>query len=364
MRNYFNLDFLFIVGQDLLLVLIAFGLSKVVQLLILKILKRSQRLFHFELNEKIIKNLSRPLYSLLVIISLLAVLPLTHIVGVWAIRLNLGLKILAVISCGWLINQLAYAFADWLEQRYTLLQTQEKNIRDILRARRLKTQVRVLRRIILVIIIIITLLGIAVVIPGLRELGMSLFASAGVAGIILGFASKSTLSNIIAGMQLALTQPILLGDEVVVQNEFGTVDEISTNYVVVKLWDLRRLVVPLSYFMENPFENWTYREPDMYGTIMLYTNYKIDIDRLRDETKRIIKESSFWDGKRCELLVTGSKENILELQVTVSAANSSALWKLRCFMREQLVKYLQQTEKNKPLMPPQILSQAKTISHT
>lgn len=148
----------------------------------------------------------------------------------------------------------------------------------------------------------------------------------------------------IAGAQLALTQQILLGDEVVVSGQFGTIEEITSSYVVVRTWDLRRLVVPLRYFMENSFENWTYHESELFAPIYLYTDYSVDIAALQAEAERIVKASKWWDGKRCDLIVSDSKENTLQIRISVSGRNSSEVGSLQSEVREKLITYLQKSQ--------------------
>ncbi len=322
-------------GIDLGMVAGAIVIAKLIQLLIIK-LSHSQRLFHGTLAQSIIERSGTPLLWLLICLALYAILPFTHIDTSLIIRLQTVLKPISVAVFGWLVISVTYATGRWLEQHYADRQT-----RDSLGARRFTTQIHLLMRVVVGILAILTIIGMALVIPSLREFGMSLFASAGVAGIVLGVAAKETLSNIIAGVQLALSQQILLGDEVVVLNQSGTIEEITSSYVVVRTWDLRRLIIPLRYFMENAFENLTYHEANLFGPIFIYADYSLDIPALRTEAERLIKASPLWDGKRCEMMVTNMQEHTLQMRVAVSAGNSADLWKLQCSVREQLVSYLQ-----------------------
>jgi small-conductance mechanosensitive channel len=174
-----------------------------------------------------------------------------------------------------------------------------------------------------------------------RQLGASVLASAGVIGIIVGFAAQRTIANLFAGFQLALTQPIRIDDVVIVENEWGRIEEITLTYVVVRIWDLRRLIVPLSYFIERPFQNWTRAQADLLGTVFLYTDYTIPVDTVREELNRIVGQSKNWDGKVCGLQVTNATERTLELRALASAADSSRAWDLRCEIREKLVFFVQ-----------------------
>jgi small-conductance mechanosensitive channel len=175
-----------------------------------------------------------------------------------------------------------------------------------------------------------------------RSLGASVLASAGVIGIIVGFAAQRTIANLFAGFQLAMTQPIRIDDVVIVENEWGRIEEITLTYVVVRIWDLRRLIVPLSHFIEHPFQNWTRDQSDILGTVFLYTDYKTPVDSLREELRRIVAQSPNWDGKVCGLQVTNASERSLELRALASAADASKAWDLRCEIREKMIYFVQQ----------------------
>ena len=184
-----------------------------------------------------------------------------------------------------------------------------------------------------------------------RSLGASVLASAGVVGIIIGFAAQRTIANLFAGFQLALTQPIRMDDVVIVENEWGRIEEITLTYVVVRIWDMRRLIVPLSYFIEQPFQNWTRQAADILGTVFIHTDYTISVPALREELKRIVAQSSHWDGKVCVLQVTNATERSLELRALASSADASKAWDLRCEIREKLVGFVQ---KNYPARLPKV----------
>ena len=176
--------------------------------------------------------------------------------------------------------------------------------------------------------------------PSLRAVGFSLFASAGAAGLIVGLAARPTLSNLIAGLQIALTDPIRIDDVVIVEGEWGWIEEINTTYVVIRIWDLRRLVVPLTHFIEKPFENWTRRSADILGTVFFYADYTVPVDEIRAALRRIVEASELWDGEVCGLQVTNATERTVELRALVSAATSPAAWDLRCIVRERMIEYL------------------------
>jgi small-conductance mechanosensitive channel len=189
--------------------------------------------------------------------------------------------------------------------------------------------------------VIITISIALMTVEQVREYGLSLFASAGVAGVIAGLAARPVLSNLIAGVQLAMTQPIRLEDAVIVEGEFGSVEEITSTYVVLRLWDHRRLIVPLSYFMEKPFQNWTRQTSALIGSVYLYVDYTAPVERIREKLSELASSSKFWDGQVAALQVTDAKTSTMELRAIVSARNAGAAWDLRCEVREKLIAFLQ-----------------------
>ncbi|MBL7472761.1 mechanosensitive ion channel family protein [Robertkochia sediminum] len=230
-----------------------------------------------------------------------------------------------------------------LKQRYLL--RHDINIEDNLHARKLHTKLNILERILIFIIITIGVAAVLTLFEGVKKIGVSLFASAGIAGIILGFAAQKAIGTLLAGLQIAISQPIRLDDVLVVEGEWGWVEEIRLTFVVVRIWDKRRLVLPTTYFIEKPFQNWTRNSADLLGTVFIYTDYKIDIDALREELTRLLDEHPLWDRKVNNLQVTNATEKGVELRAMMSASNSPKTWDLRVDIREGLIKYLQ---KNHP----------------
>jgi small-conductance mechanosensitive channel len=214
------------------------------------------------------------------------------------------------------------------------------DLADNLRARRLQTQVRVLSRTAMVVAVV---LGIGVALmtfPTVRQFGASLLASAGLAGLAVGLAAKPVLGNLIAGIQIALTQPIRIDDVVIVEGEWGRVEEISSTYVVVRIWDERRMIVPLQYFIEHPFQNWTRTNSQILGSVMLWFDYGLSLDPLRVELERLCKSAPEWDGRVCVLQVVDSNEKAMQLRALVSSPDSGKSWDLRCKVREGLIDFV------------------------
>ena len=207
--------------------------------------------------------------------------------------------------------------------------------------RQIHTQVLVLKKVARTIIGIFTLASMLMVFDSARQLGGSILASAGIAGIVVGLAAQKSIATLLAGFQIALTQPIRVDDVVIVEGEWGRIEEITLTYVVVKIWDLRRLVVPITYFIEQPFQNWTRSSAAILGTVFLHVDYTAPVDALRAELTRILAASRYWDGTVNVLQVTEAKEHTLELRALASAASAGDAWDLRCEVREQLVSFLQ-----------------------
>jgi small-conductance mechanosensitive channel len=212
---------------------------------------------------------------------------------------------------------------------------------DNLLARKHITQVRVLVRTADVLVVLFTVGAALMTFEPVRQYGVSLFASAGVAGLVAGLAARPLLSNLFAGVQLAITQPIRIDDSVVVENEWGWIEEITSTYVVIRCWDLRRLIVPLSYFIEKPFQNWTRESASILGNALLYVDYSAPVAIIRDKLHEIVKRSKNWDGKVVALQVTDAREHTMELRCLMSSPNAGQAFDLRCEVREQLIGFLQ-----------------------
>jgi small-conductance mechanosensitive channel len=260
------------------------------------------------------------------------VAPLEPDTSEWLERLLL----IAVIGLiGWAAITALTIAADLYLRQFRL------DVEDHLLARKHVTQVRVLLRTADVLVVIITVGAALMTFEPVRQYGVSLFASAGVAGIVAGLAARPVLSNLFAGVQLAMTQPIRIDDAVIVENEWGTIEEITSTYVVVRLWDWRRIIVPLSHFIEKPFQNWTREGSALIGSAMLYVDYRAPVDIIRDKLAKIVKASKNWDGKVVNLQVTDAKEQTVELRCLMSANSAGQAFNLRCEVREQLIDFLQ-----------------------
>jgi small-conductance mechanosensitive channel len=216
------------------------------------------------------------------------------------------------------------------------------DITDNLRARQIQTQSRVLLRTLGFFVLLIGAAAMLMTFPAARQFGASLLASAGLAGLAVGFAARPVLGNLIAGIQIAITQPIRLDDVVIVENEWGRIEEITGTYVIVRIWDDRRLVVPLQYFIEKPFQNWTRRNSSIIGSVFFWVDYSLPLEPLREELRRLCQEvPELWDGRVIVLQVTDTSEKSIQLRVLVSSPDSSRNWDLRCHLRENLIGFVQ-----------------------
>jgi small-conductance mechanosensitive channel len=213
--------------------------------------------------------------------------------------------------------------------------------KDNLRARRISTGMRIIQRMFIAVIWFVAAGAVLTSFSEVKQFGVSMLASAGLAGIIIGFAAQQALRTVFAGIQIALAQPIRLEDEVIVEGEWGWIEEINLTYVVVRLWDQRRLVVPVTHFIDKPFQNWTMTTAELLGTVMLYADYLVPVQEIRDELERILAASPLWNRKVWALQVTDTKERAIELRALMSANSASSLWDLRCFVRERLLDFLQ-----------------------
>ncbi|AWW00643.1 mechanosensitive ion channel family protein [Arcticibacterium luteifluviistationis] len=243
--------------------------------------------------------------------------------------------ILIITGGAWFVIELIARLKVLLLRQYDL--EQENN----LKSRKVYTQINLLEKIANFIVILFGIGLILLSFDKIRELGIGLFASAGVAGIILGLSAQKIMGTLLAGIQIAITQPFRIEDAVVVEGEWGWIEEINLTYVVVRIWDKRRLVLPSTYFLDKPFQNWTRNSADITGTIFLYTDYNVPFDALRAELTRLLEGTELWDGKANVLQVTEAKEFSVEIRILVSAKNSPTAWDLRVLIREKMIEFIQ-----------------------
>lgn len=243
--------------------------------------------------------------------------------------------VLIILGFTWCLLVLSKILKERLLKQYDLSKE------DNLRARKIYTQINILQKVGNFVIVFFGLGLILLSFESIRQIGVGLFASAGLAGIIIGFSAQKAIGTLIAGIQIAFAQPFRLDDAVVVEGEWGWIEEINLTYVVVRIWDQRRLVLPTTYFLEKPFQNWTRTSADIIGSVFLYTDYTISFDALRGELDRILAMTPLWDKKVKVLQVTDSKELTVEIRILVSAKNSPTVWDLRVHVREKMIEFIQ-----------------------
>jgi small-conductance mechanosensitive channel len=273
-----------------------------------------------------------------------AVLPLIALQGVWqaapdALMLINKVRhfnaLLLIAALTWLLMRALDGLAQGVAAQHSV------DVADNLNARRIQTQTRLLVRTAIFAVLVAGLAMMLMTFPGARQFGASLLASAGVVGIVAGIAARPVFSNLIAGLQIALAQPLRLDDVLIVQGEWGRVEEINSTYVVLKIWDERRLIIPLQWFIENPFQNWTRNSAQIIGTVFVWVDYRMPLQPLRDAARRACEAATEWDKRLCLLQVVEAGEKSMQLRVLVTAANSSLAWDLRCKVREALVDFMQ-----------------------
>ncbi len=243
-------------------------------------------------------------------------------------------EIMLILTVGWLIIQVMRGLFHQMQKKLDITNTNN------LEARKKLTQISMVERIVIILIAFIFVSIALMTIESIRELGVSLLASAGVAGIIIGFAAQRSFGQVFSGIQIAFTQPIRIDDVVIIEGEWGRIEEINITYAVVRIWDMRRLIVPIDYFLNTPIQNWTRTESDIMGTVFLYVSYDLPLEPLRKELARVVTDNPYWDGKVQNIQVTESKEWYKEIRILVSSINSGDNWELRVIVREKLIDFI------------------------
>ncbi|MFJ5160010.1 mechanosensitive ion channel family protein [Pantoea sp. NPDC088449] len=245
-------------------------------------------------------------------------------------------NIFIILSFCSILIRLTNVAQDMLFIRYDI------NLSNNLRARKIRTQIIYVKKVAIVLLVSFCLTLILLSFPGVRKFGTTILAGAGVAGIIIGFALQKSLVNLFAGIQIAFTQPIKIDDAVVVENEWGWIEEINLTYVVVRIWDLRRLVLPITYFTENAFQNWTRNNAQILGSVFLYVDYSMPLDPLRKHFEKVLSETKLWDQQTQVLQVTDTNDKTMTIRLLMTAQNSPTAWDLRCLVREKMIEFIQQ----------------------
>ncbi len=271
------------------------------------------------------------------LLGVILLLPLLRLPPEWTWITQKGFGILLILAFSFLIIRGINAVQE------ALLSRQQRAADAVtVSSRRIYTQVAVIRKVIVSAIIVIATGSILMMFDPVRQFGTSILASAGIAGVVLGFAAQKTLGNVLAGIQIALTQPLLIDDIVVVEGEFGQIEEITLTYVTVRTWDLRRLILPITYFIEKPFQNWSRVSTELLGSVTLYLDYQVPMGELRKELKRLLENNPKWNGKVCALQMTDTKESTVEVKALVSGNDPGKTGDLKNHVREGLIEFLRQ----------------------
>ncbi len=287
----------------------------------------------------VMKKYSKIILSIFFTIVFLSVKPMLglyteHAKGILSILYN-NSHILVTIGISWFLIVLTRTLKTAYLKKFDISKE------DNLTSRKVYTQINLLEKIIIFIIILFATGMVLLSFDSIRKIGIGLFASAGLAGIIVGLSAQKVVGALLAGIQIAITEPFRIDDAVLVENEWGWIEEINLTYVVVRIWDNRRLVLPSTYFLEKPFQNWTRTSAELTGSVFIYTDYSISFQAMRDELSRLLNESELWDKKVNVLQVTDSKESALEIRILVSAKNSPTAWDLRVYIREKMIEFIQ-----------------------
>ncbi len=305
-----------------------------VHIVLFRVLMRIGKYFEGLPDDSFARHLGKVTRWLMIVLAVRIAVPLLSLSDNVAepVQHLLALALIALFSA--LLIKLTYVFDDYVLHRFNVAE------KDNLKARKVHTQLNVLKRIFTVLVILIALATMLMTFERIRSLGTALLASAGVVGIVVGMAAQKTIGTFIAGLQIGITQPIRIDDVVIVEGEWGRIEEVTLTYVVVRIWDLRRLVVPITYFIEKPFQNWTRVSADLLGTVFLYVDYTVPVDSIREELKRLLENSTEWDKKVCVVQITNTTERTVEMRALMSAADASTLWTLRCEIREKLIEFI------------------------
>jgi small-conductance mechanosensitive channel len=277
----------------------------------------------------------RPLRVIFLLFLIYLVYPLLSFPAGFLDVLRHAIVLALIGTIGWFAIRTVNVLRDVILSRHRI-DISEDNLEN----RMVYTQVKILEKILIVIISVITVSTALMTFPRIQQVGVSILASAGIAGLIIGLAAQKSLGNILAGIQIAFTQPIRIDDVLIIEGEYGQVEEITLTYVVLRIWDKRRLIIPINFFNENIFQNWTRVSADLLGTVYLYVDYEVPVDAIRKELTCILEGTELWDKEVGGVQVTNTTDNYLEIRALMSAKDSSTLWDLRCLVREKLLEFV------------------------
>ncbi|CAH0216983.1 Miniconductance mechanosensitive channel MscM [Pedobacter sp. Bi27] len=322
--------------KNLIIGLIAVSLGILIKFIIHKTFILLSRWWDFIIIKSTVKHLRRPVAIFIPLLFLNFSLTLMEMVPTYRLPITKILEIALTITFALILVRTINVLEDYFYLKYDL--NKENNLKE----RKIRTQLQFVRKFIISLIILITAAIILLSFESMRKIGAGLLTGVGIGGIIIGFAAQKSLGNLLAGFQIAFTQPIRIDDVLIVEGEWGKVEEITLTYVVVNIWDQRRLILPITYFIEKPFQNWTRVSADLLGTVFLYLDYTIPIEPMRQELSRLLDANPLWDKRVNVVQVTDStKDGAIEVRFLMSASNSSRAFDLRCHVREAMISFIQ-----------------------
>lgn len=322
---------------NLLLAGIAVIAGWLIKILLSFFLRKSLSEQHeFSLLRSVLNHLGKAFNYFLPLLLLNTAIPMMRVPSKYIPTLSKVAEIAMTLSFAALVIGIIKVLEDYVYHTYDLKKANN------LKERKIRTQLQFIRKLSISLVLILTACFILLSFDSMRKLGAGLLTGVGVGGIIIGFAAQKSLGNLLAGFQIAFTQPIRIDDVLVVEGEWGRVEEITLTYVVLNIWDQRRLILPINYFIEKPFQNWTRTSAEMLGTAFFYLDYTIPVDQLRVEFDRLLAASPLWDQRAKALQVTNTSERTMEVRALMSAASSGNAFDLRCYIRENLIKYIRE----------------------
>jgi len=322
---------------NLMLAGIAVIIGWLIKFLLSIFLRRSVQPHHeFSLVHSILFRLGKAFNYFLPLLLLNMALPMMRVNPALAPVMSKLAEIALTLSFAALVIGIIKVLEDYVYHAYDLNKTNN------LKERKIRTQLQFIRKLSVTLVLILTACIILLSFDSMRKLGAGLLTGVGVGGIIIGFAAQKSLGNLLAGFQIAFTQPIRIDDVLVVEGEWGRVEEITLTYVVLNIWDQRKLILPINYFIEKPFQNWTRTGAEILGTAFFYMDYTVPVNLLRTEFERLLSLSPLWDKRAQALQVTNTSERTIEVRTLMSAATSGAAFDLRCYIRENLIKYVRE----------------------
>jgi len=324
---------------NILIAVFAILLGLIVKFILSRTFRYYARVSDLFLIKTIIRRMHKAMYFFLPLLMLSMALPLMRMNKSIHDPLIKTIEIFFTVVFAIILIQFIKILEDYFYHRYDLKKD------DNLKERKIRTQLQFVRKIIISLIVIITAGVILLSFESMRKIGAGLLTGVGIGGIIIGFAAQKSLGNLLAGFQIAFTQPIRIDDVLIVEGEWGRVEEITLTYVVLKIWDQRRLILPINYFIEKPFQNWTRVTAELIGAVYLYLDYTAPVEKLKLELARLLDLDPLWDQRVMALQVTDARENSIEIRALVSGRNSSDVFDLRCHVREGLISFIQ---KNHP----------------